>query len=54
MAGRIGFGTSAVPRAGRGAASRYGAPRSAHRGALWLAAGAPALAMLILLCGRLG
>ena len=54
MAGRIGFGTSAVLRTGRGEAFRYSAPPGLDRGALWLAAGVPALAILILLCARLG
>lgn len=54
MAGRIGFGTSAVLRAGRREASRYTAPSGVHRGALWLAAAAPALAILVLLGARLG
>ena len=54
MAGRVGFGRYVPLRTGASLPSRFVAPRSLHKGALWLAAAAPLTATAMLLAIRFG
>ncbi len=54
MAGRVGFGRPMPMRTGASLPSRFVAPPSLHKGALWLAAAAPLTATALLLALRFG